>query len=277
MKRYVPYVLSVLFSLSLSAVDVTLGTWSGITWVGTGDRYTATWATPWNVNTGLFLYYPLDDAEGTTVTDAISANNGYWISSDNATQSTPGIIGNAKTFTSADIVSMQVQGICDFVNGLADHDLTISIWLKVPDWSLSDAYAGPFEFGDWGVFHIWRADYNNAGPIAFLPGQYIVPAATAIHPENEWFHWALVWNHLDNSTVQYVNGVPLEIDPVNAITNVPTVNMALTIADNLFLGSALGGAGSQWGWNGNAMDEFRLYSIALSPAQIQTLYNWRGN
>src|SRR5262249_52882011 len=100
--------------------------------------------------------------------------------------------------------------------------------------------------------------YHYKRSWSYGPGDWTIPQPSA----NAWHHIAVVYNASSaaNKPQMYVDGVAQTVTQVSAPSGAP-----LTNTDSYVLGNR--GAGDQ-GWSG-MLDDFRVYSGALTAAQVQ--------
>jgi hypothetical protein len=142
-------------------------------------------------------------------------------------------------------------------------EASISMWVK-PDLS---SFVGPSTFmscGVWGAFmNIFNVDGTAFGNMDGSSSNNSAINVTGQVPTNDWFHFVMT---NDGSTTKlYIDG-QLE----NQFSeNFLWVNNTY----NLFLGVRGYGNGAPTNYFQGKMDDFRIYSKALSLAEIDTLLN----
>ena len=207
----------------------------------------------------LEAYYKFDEASGTSVADYSGfGNNGALLG---GTSRAAGIAGNGVFFDGV-TGQMKVPRNTELEPVTA---ITVSLWGKITD-PLSGGVgdlirkAGPFQAGyllRWSSAngHLeWHID-NNDG--SFLHIQNPVPNTAYL---NAWHHFAATYDGASGVSSLYVDGV-LAVSASGG-------HATLDHTDDLYLSFVQ--YGSQIGVPGT-LDEFRVYSRALSPAEIAEL------
>jgi hypothetical protein len=160
-----------------------------------------------------------------------------------------------------DYVEAAIDGTStgDFGSGAA-KEFTISFWIKLPVTNTTDA-----------LFH-WANTPTSASVMVMIHTQasrirYYVMGTTGYSPSialstDTWYHVVLTRTASDNTNRIYINGVE---DTANASTGTSTTNESY--ADNVYL---------MEGFYGNMagnMDDFALFTTALSQSDITSIYN----
>ena len=207
-----------------------------------------------DITTGLIGHWKFDETSGTTATDSSGNNNTGTLT--NGPAWTTGKIGGAVSF----------DGVNDYVNLGTSVDQTITNAITVSTWVKPVAtFQGTFLVGstdlviadyDWGI-------YNTAGGNTFnfyiqnTSGVPMNAGSVTTAVPGAWIH---VVGTYDGATIKlYINGV-LE-NTVSQTGNIRNSNFVTHVAG---------------GWNGvryaGVLDDARLYSRALTTAEIQSLY-----
>jgi len=142
------------------------------------------------------------------------------------------------------------------------NDRTVSFWIYTPSTFVSNTY---YLF-DWGagstsaMFGVTWNDTGNTSRLLFAGfGNDVV--STNYLQANTWYH--LVFTLSSTGTVRkiYINGT---LDSSNTTTALNTSS------SSLYIGSIIGGGDIIE--SGVLIDEFRIYSVAISQAQVSSLY-----
>jgi hypothetical protein len=163
-------------------------------------------------------------------------------------------------------------------------ECTISLWLKDPAQDDNDNMLFQFNSGDgtdrgpqvWSGatgFMSWTCGYD---PITLYKdylwyGQDIYYSNPA-HPLNKWVHYAFVKSYSGKYIRVYQDGVIVAENAGSAVTG---SKLDDATASSLFTIGAWGymssGTPTYGGYYTGKMDDFRIYSYALSPAQVLSL------
>ena len=142
------------------------------------------------------------------------------------------------------------------INNLSDA--TLMIWMKVDPSHTGTRYVA----GDGGM----RLLVNNAGQVQALAadaaGDFFSLSSPLTLTKDRWYHVAAVYSSLDSSFKLYINGE----EQVNTATN--AVNLR-DVAHTFNLGRKPWGQSGQQFWG--TLDEIRVFDMALSAHQIQTM------
>src|SRR3989338_3105382 len=223
-----------------------------------------------DISTGLVSHYKLDETSGTTATDSAGTNTG---SVTGATWTT-GKLNNALNFDG--IAGKRVDTNTNF--GITGA-LTVSAWVyprSAPS-GVGRIAAGAYSYNsnpsllrgwylgeEYGSSDIFRFRiYDSAGNTAIANN-----TGFFANNLNKWTHVVGVFIPSQSVTL-YVNGVQVGQDT----TSIPS-NIAYN-ATNFRIGSRADST-SQGMWNG-LLDDIRIYSRALTAADITELYNYTGS
>ncbi|MCB1098343.1 MAG: LamG domain-containing protein [Verrucomicrobiae bacterium] len=154
----------------------------------------------------LIGYWPLDETEGEIAVDVINGNNGEWLNPDFDLEWVEGRVGGAASLTDSGGADNYfiIESIDQFIDKEA---MTIAAWIN-PEEQSSSGYNGIFmtrtinglEGNSWGI--AYEADHLDAR----VNGPGIDSAAGSILPDGGWYHVALVWDGVEGTYTQYVNG-----------------------------------------------------------------------
>ncbi|KKU76274.1 MAG: hypothetical protein UY03_C0040G0002 [Parcubacteria group bacterium GW2011_GWA2_47_64] len=216
-----------------------------------------------DITTDLVSHYKLDETSGTTATDSAGTNNGTLT---NSPTWTTGKLNNALNFdgtndyvTIGDIFYSDIFTVCawfksDVMTGSTGKTIVAKrnssgITAGTNEWSFS-IDAGTLQFISWnsggGVTH--NIGYNTA--------------LTA----NTWYHGCAVQSGNGNTGYVYLNGV---VDASASQTSA-MINSASLIQVGVRI------AGSDTRYFDGIIDDIRIYSRALTAADITQLYSYTG-
>lgn len=133
----------------------------------------------------------------------------------------------------------------------------ISSWMSPAGWKYAPS-SGGYILVDEGGSGNWRAVFNSSGL-----GEADVQSTSSI-PFNEWSYVTMTWNKEGSTTTisLYVNGVPQ-----GATTTTQTATSSI---GDFYYGTA--GQSANNDYNGY-IDDVRVYDRALTPTEIQGIYN----
>lgn len=199
---------------------------------------------------------------------------GWWKLDGNANDSTSngnnGVINGATPTTGINGQSYWFDGVSNYISygnlGTLYSQGTISFWMKA---DVVENYRNPFTTRYNGGNNAIRfEEYTTPTPLGGFSvsignasssaGQSYLPS-TALSP-NTWYHVVLVWDKDTNNIIGYLNNVL----KFNSPQNVWPVTMPSVAIGNGFNASRF--------WKGS-IDEVRIYNRALSPDEINSLYN----
>lgn len=196
-------------------------------------------------------YFALDDASGTTATEAISARHGTL---NGAAWSTGNIAGGASFNGSSDYVS-----IADSEAFRVTQALTIAGWVRASTWTSDPNWASIILRKGEANPNNWELEVNLGKVVLTLDDydMYGIRGNTTL-ATNTWYHVAATW---DGSTARiYVNGV---------LDNTPEAHAAPIGTDTrpVYLGGRTGFTDVVAG----TVDDVRFYDRALTATEIAAL------
>ena len=240
----------------------------------------------------LALRYSFEETSGTVVHDSgwgINSQNATLLNADFSTNSVSGIDGNAIDLSSA-TAGIVLNDVLDPLN----KDLSVSVWFKLNQ--LPTEFASIFDSGARGELNYEGLSITvNADGIHFYAqpedldntGAELMDTTPLI--TNKWYHAVLVVDrntdtirgYVDGQEITYspsnnidfepnhiIKGYPGIIDPVNPNkTRIATALGIRTSTKIINPGSPVDGS----------IDEFRIYTKALTSVEVSTLYNNPGD
>ncbi len=217
-----------------------------------------------DITTALLAWWKFDEGTGTTAIDSSGNNNtGTFINGAGYTTGKIGpfaMITNGTTNTSGNHVSVPDTVALN----LQSTDFTIAMWIKpvVNNWAAN--YTSIISKRNPGVADTYEIYLTNAvGQLGFYNGSLFT---TFFQPSvGVWTHIAVVES--SGTLSFYING--LFLTSVSA-----TIGPVSTGASTL-IGDYDGTGSDQQQFNGS-MDDVRIYTRALSQADITMLYNYTG-
>lgn len=208
----------------------------------------------------MFAYYPFDQTAGPTITDA-SGNGRNGTLSGTATFPA-GVIGSGISLpgSSGDYVTLP-SGLVKTLTSI-----TITVWVNV---HTDQTWQRVFDFGSSQTVYMFLTSHAGGGNARFAittAGNTMEQQlnGTAVLPTGTWTHVAIVLG--SNGGTLYINGAAVATN--TALTLRPA---DLGATSNNYLGR------SQFVdpyFNGE-IDDLRIYSTALTAAQISTIYSAR--
>lgn len=204
----------------------------------------------------LVAHWPLEEDSGSTAYDVRGSNNG---STSGATVNASGINGKtAYTFDGTDdYVSISDSSSLDYV------DVTVSAWIYRTD---NSGWDFVFEQRNGNFNGMWIAGTTSADTATFHINDsggttHRVESASGSVPLNEWVHITGTYN----GTVQriYINGVESGSNSASFTPMDPNVAR--------YIGA--GQSNTEYYFNGTISD-VRIYDHALSPLEVQRLYEY---
>ncbi len=210
------------------------------------------------LSNGLVGYWKMDENTGTTTADTSgNGNTGTLGTGNSAPGWSPGMYGVGLSFDgSNDYVS-----ITGFGNSAPTDDITISLWIKTSTKQQSAFMFNPDSNSNRINFHpcyINGITYWDFGDIA--TGGRLSYSNPSHCSSPSWQHYTLVSSHTDNYMAIYRNGIREAYG--NSHGHFSRTNTDLWI-----------GGIKDYSLNGS-LDEVRIYDRALSPVEVQQLYNW---
>ena len=207
---------------------------------------------------GLVGYWKMEENTGTTTADASgNGNTGTLGTGNSAPGWSPGMYGVGLSFDgSNDYVS-----ITGFGNLAPIDDITISLWIKTSTKQQSAFMFNPDSGSNRINFHpcyINGITYWDFGDIA--TGGRLSYSNPSHCSSPSWQYYTLVSSHTDNYMAIYRNGIREAYG--NSHSHFSRTNTDLWI-----------GGIKDYSLNG-FIDEVRIYNRALSPVEVQQLYNW---
>lgn len=186
--------------------------------------------------------------------DSVNTNHG--VASGNPVYTT-GRIGQAVVLDGADDYITLPAGVADA------RDMTVAAWVY---WNGGGQWQRVFDFGTSTSQYLFLTPRSGSNTLRFAVkngGDEQIVETTQL-PTAQWTHLAVVLR--ENTATLYVNGkaaassASITLDPIDFSPNLNYIGKSLYSADPLFSGR---------------IDDFRIYSYALSGAEIWTL--WGGS
>ncbi len=199
--------------------------------------------------TGLVAAYAFDQGSGTTVTDA--SGNGHTGTITNATWSTSGKYGHALQFNGTNaLVTIPNSASLELSSGM-----TLEAWVNP---STVDAGWRDVIYKANDNYYLEATSTNGALPDAGMiaGGSYADAFGTATLPPNTWSFLTETYN--GSTLLLYVNGT--QVASTAHTGAIATSTGALQIGGDSTYGQYFAGL----------IDEVRIYSVALTAAQIQS-------
>lgn len=171
--------------------------------------------------------------------------------------------GNVASFDGDDdIISLDPADLIDVGADLLE-EMTIAMWVNTSVDVSSTDFSGGFNT-DWSEGGVHLKLNNGVVNIGINGGSGDVVGTTVI-PVGEWHHIAFTGSLIDFVFAVYYDGVE---EGIQAPTTTPFFfDMAL----NPSIGAWNNGGDLQREWNG-FKDDFRLYNTALTPEEMQALF-----
>jgi Concanavalin A-like lectin/glucanases superfamily/F5/8 type C domain/Bacterial Ig-like domain len=205
-----------------------------------------------DITSGLLVYWPFDEGAGSIVLDA--TGNGHDGTFNGAPQWVDGKYGKALHF----------DGVDDYITHALPGDqtydaFTISVWVKIDGITQADlagVFASRYPGGATGAgFQIDVAAATRVYQVRPNGGDGVFGDATA-----DWVHLALVCEGT-SAQLYYQNVLTSSTTLVSGLFNEFTIGV--NRARNRFLAATV--------------DEFRVYTRALTTQDIVALYEWTGS
>lgn len=249
-------------------------------------------------NKALALHYSFEETTGTVVNDLgwnLTSQNGELKNADFSTNSVPGIVGNALNLN--DPNELDLVALNDVLDPL-DQEITVSVWFKLNEVPLdidkNTRSKTIFDSGTRGnlgssgveiqatidgiYFRAQPESYDNTGA-ELLDTTPLVA--------NVWYHTVLIVDRTTNTLRAYVNGVEIttpspdnnnSIDPDGIIKGYNGFTHATNPIKNrpaTTLGARTTALPEESKFNLNgAIDELKIFTKALTAAEVSTLYNF---
>ncbi len=199
---------------------------------------------------GLVGYWPFDDGSGTAAADASgSGDNGSLLPSSNPPSWATGWNGTALSFGGSQLVSVPASSQFDFSN-----DFSVSLWVKA-----SSPVGTVIGRSLNNLSTLWRIDGGNF--------EYYPSAGNVWRPIrrrlSQTAHGISITVTLSSTTLTFYldgnAGTPVTVSGVPALSGIP-ISIGAARNDGLD------------GFTGT-VDDVRVYSRALSAAEVQSLYS----
>ncbi len=228
--------------------------------MGGGARVNSANSQSDSLERGLSGYWKLDDASGTTATDASTNGNNGTLT--NGPTWTTGQIGGAVSF----------DGVDDYIieSGTTQYKFTSHFsfggWFKSTGDEDNRVVAG-FDSGSADRYNlvIDNAGAEGLGCNVRLTGGLITASLGVTVATNSWYHLYCVYDDSLKVVTLYVNGAKLAISSVGS--------GSITDGGSGLQKFAIGRSnGSTYTWWAGIIDEVRMYSRALSPEEVAKLY-----
>jgi prepilin-type N-terminal cleavage/methylation domain-containing protein len=234
---------------------ITIGSNTGVTGADVAGETGDEGGSDVDITTGLVVHYKMnDDAESGVALDSAGNIDGTISSVFSSTLSGDGRINNG--FNNLRSYNAGILLDSDPFNGEDINDFSIVLWMNLKSGaSLSDTlpfnyhWAGPMMYLDGGVFKCYAGGWDTQGLITIEP-----------MTDDAWHHYAFVKD--GESFTAYVDGVPTDPTSVPAVISATPGVFAIGMYDN-----------NVAGWVDGALDDFRLYDIALNEEQIDAIRN----
>jgi len=245
-----------------------------------------------DTNCYLALRYSFEETADTIVHDSgwtISSQNATLLNANFSTNSIPGIVGKA-----IDLSDSTAGVILNDVLDPLDQDLSVSVWFKLNQ--LPTVRSMIFDSGTRGglahqglsisvvpggiSFHAQPEDAPNTGAVLFDSTTLSI---------NKWYHAVLVVDRSMNTLKAYVDGQEITYSPANNIDFAPNHIIKgypgienTSNPNKTRIATALGVRTSTKIINpgspvNGAIDEFRIYTKALTSSEVNSLYNNPGD
>ncbi len=216
---------------------------------------------------GLVGYWKMDEsswagAAGEVIDASGNSNNGTAVG---GATTAAGKFGNGGTFDgTGDYATVTDADSLDFGTG----NFTTAFWINQSSFTAGNKYAYDKGYYMAGV-NGHGSQTGSDGKIMFKvsEGTALIDSLTAntAFSTGTWYHVVEVYNKTTLKQQIFING---SLDNTGTIINTASTN--LNNSRNLMLASWTGGGLLMTG----KLDDFRIYSRALSPAEVRALYNW---
>jgi hypothetical protein len=198
-------------------------------------------------------YWSLNETSGSTAYDRSGQNN-HGTLNGGITQGANGILGNN---------AYQLDGTDDYVDISGEYStgpITISTWVKINTIQRQRIV----NLADPSIC-LEQRDYNSDGNMALAC--YVYDGSDTYYAEpswepktGQWYHYIGIYDAANNKIRVYINGVLEDTASQDGIANQS-------------LSDAIGASrdGSNYNFDGS-IAEVRIYNHALTPAEVQYLY-----
>jgi len=214
----------------------------------------------------LIAHYPFDDGSGTTATDLVAGNNATiknWNTGVTTGNWVAGRFGGAYNFNGTDSADTPLTALAALQ---VNHNATVAYWKKGNNLPNDSTYPYAEDFQVSGMnLHSWAAwnpfvaggtVYQSVNAGSGFSDQIGAPAPDTL---NDWHHYALVKDRAAGTVKLYIDGA------LSATNAAATKNFdppgKFDIGSSIFGGASLRGA----------IDDFRIYDVPLTLAEIQAL------
>src|SRR3989344_8010310 len=220
--------------------------------VGNGGKFLPTGYVISGLGSGLIGYWNFDESSGAVASD--SSGNGLTGTLQSNAAWTAGKVGGAG----------QLDGSGDFVNVPHNNALNAGTEVTISAWINADSLAAYNTIVQKGVNYGLQLGGSNPSELSFffnnggLIGHY---TSGANIQTGRWYHVAATFNEATNEIKIYLDGA-------NIYTDTQSLDMNTDTSDIL-----IGNSGGSEYWDG-ALDDVRVYSRALTPVEIQQLYQF---
>lgn len=223
-----------------------------------------------NLQDGLIVYYPFDEADGITASDKSKNNNDATLLGNATWQPNGGKIGGALKLDGLGSSAEDENG-ADYINGL--DAFSVSVWVKSdtvpndrgiifgrdPDGG-DDTFGFRYDSASWAV-----AGGTNLikGAISTTGGGQSIEGKSDVQT-TEWQHIVFTWSSGQQLAI-YIDA-ELDEDPIH---NTNATNGEISGATKLMIGKgAKDNAGTSWS---GLIDDVRIYNRELDKGEISSL------
>src|ERR1019366_78552 len=235
----------------------------GTTWIQLGGPNLPT--------SGLAGYWKFDETSGTSAADSSGTgnagtthNNPTWTTGKDAGALT--FNGTSQYSTVAYAASLRIAGswtVSTWVNPSAlPASGHLGVLVNKDDSSAASNYGLSIDNGDIAAGLGWIINFNLAGGGANHYAKFVTSISTG-----QWYHVAGIYDSSAQTLSVYVNGVLGASASVAGFTPTSASGVPLSMGDEYVSGAPVAG-----GYFAGPLDDARLYSRALSAAEIWQLY-----